>query len=166
LGGRGKLIPPFLFLKETTMEKEKFLDELYTHAQFKMMEGELDEGVKICSEILAKDCKYTKALQARAIGKLRLGDPEGALEDIQQSICCEPENSRFYYHKGTILFQTGRLEEAFKELTKAIELDPKYPAPYTVRAKIFEMNGDIEASNADMEQAIKLRNEQSEVMSW
>jgi Tfp pilus assembly protein PilF len=145
---------------------KKGIDELYTDAQFKMMEGELDEGIKICDDILEKDCKYTKALQARAIARFKLGDQDGALADIDQAICCEPANPRLHYHKGTIFFQQGKLEEAFKELTNAIEIDPKYPAPYTVRSKIFEMNGDTESSNADFDQAVKLRNEQSQVVGW
>lgn len=145
---------------------EKSIDELYTDAQFKMMEGELADGITICNNILEKDCKYTKALQARAIARFKLGDPQGAIQDIEQAICCEPENARFHYHKGTILFQQGKIDEAFNMLTKAIELDPKYPAPYTVRSKIFEMNGDTESANADFDQAVKLRNEQSDVVSW
>jgi len=145
---------------------EKSMDELYTDAQFKMMEGELEEGIKICDNILEKDCKYTKALQARAIARFKTGDSAGALSDIDLAISCEPQNARFHYHKGTIFFQQGNIEEAFKELTKAIELDPKYPAAYTVRSKIFEMNGDIDSSNADFDQAVKLRNEQSLVVGW
>ncbi len=137
------------------------LEELFTEGQFKFMDDDFEGAVAIFSEIIEKDPSFGKAYQARAIARLRLGDGDAAIEDIDMAIKCEPENPKFHYHKGAILLKQEVLDQAMESLSNAIDIDPSYAAAYMLRGHIFERVGDEESASADTSKAMNLRREQT-----
>jgi len=65
------------------------------------------------------------------------------------------------YHniKGTTNADNGKIEEALKEFTRAIELNPNYMAAFFNRATIKADIGDLKDAKADFDKAWKLRAE-------
>ncbi len=139
------------------------IEDLFTEGQFKFMDEDFEGAIVIFSEVIEKDPKFGRAYQARAIAKLRLGDKDAALTDIDLAIECEPENPKFHYHKGAILLQKEAFDEAVDCLSKAIELDPSYASAYLLRGHIFEKVGDEESASADISKATALRKEQTRI---
>ncbi len=137
------------------------LEDLFTDGQFKLMDEEFDEAIEIFTKVLEEDSDHGKVYQARAVAYLRKGDKDLALKDIDKAIECNPENPRFFYHKGAILMQQELLDEAIEALSRAIDLDPPYAAPYLLRSQIYEKLGDEEGASADMSMAMALRKEQT-----
>ncbi len=137
------------------------LDDLFTDGQFKLMDEEYDEAIEIFDRVLKEDKDACKAYQARAVAYFKKGDTASALKDIDSAIECAPENARFYYHKGAILFQQGLLDEAIDALSRSIDIDPSYASPYLLRGQIYERLGDEEGASSDMSMAMSLRKEQT-----
>jgi len=137
------------------------LDDIFTDGQFKLMDEEFDEAIEIFTRVLEEDHDNGKVYQARAVAYLRKGSKAQALNDIERAIECNPENPRFHYHKGAILMQQELFHEAIESLSRAIDLDPSYAAPYLLRGQIYEKLGDEEGASADMSMAMALRKEQT-----
>jgi Flp pilus assembly protein TadD len=142
------------------------LEDLFADGQLKCVEGDIEAGIKIFSDILADDPSLGKVYQARAIAHLRSGEPKKAVEDIDAALACEPENSRFHYRKGAILVHGESFDEALESLSRAIDLDPAFSPPYLLRGKIYERFGEEELANADIRQAMDLQKEQMEVKGY
>jgi len=137
------------------------LDELFTDGQFKLMDEEFDEAIEIFTKVLQEDHGQGKVYQARAVAYLKKGDKKAALKDIERAVECNPENPRFHFHKGAILFQQDMLDEAIESLSRAIDLDPSHASSYFLRGQIFEKIGDEESASADIGRATSLSREQS-----
>lgn len=142
------------------------LEDLFADGQFRLMEDDFAGSIAIFNEVLEKDPQYGKAYQARAIARLKAGDAEAALVDINAAIRCEPDNARFHYHKASILIGKKALDEALESLSRAIDLDSGYPPPYLLRGKIYEQLGEEELANADIAQAMNLRKERTKVVDF
>lgn len=137
------------------------IDELFTDAQFKFMDEEFEDSIELFTKVIELDKGFAKAWQARAIAHLRVDDKEKALADIDEAIRLEPENHRFHYHKGAILFKYELLDEAVESLSRAIDLAPDYGPAYLLRSEVFDRLGEEEASAADFNKADVLRKEQT-----
>ncbi len=137
------------------------LEDLFTDGQFKLMDEEFDEAIEIFTKVLEHDHDGGKVYQARAVAYLRKGDKEAAMHDIDKAIECNPENPRFHYHKGAILFQQEAFDEAIESLSRAIDLDPAYASAYMLRGQLYERIGDEESASADLSRAMALRKEQT-----
>jgi Flp pilus assembly protein TadD len=142
------------------------LKERFIEGQFKFMDEDFEGCIAVFTEILEADPQCAKVYQARAIACLRLNDNDAAIEDIDAAIKCEPENARLYYHKGAILFKAEVLDEALKCLTRAIDLAPDYAPAYTLRSEVYERLGDKDAAGLDMNNAMVLRKESSNIVDW
>jgi len=142
------------------------LEERFVNGQFKFMDEDFEGCIAVFTELLEADPQCAKVYQARAIARLRLNDNDAAIEDIDAAIKCEPENARLYYHKGAILFKLEVLDEALKYLTQAIDLAPEYAPAYALRSEVYERLGDKDAAGLDMNSAMVLRKESSDVVDF
>jgi len=142
------------------------LEERFIDGQFKFMDEDFEGCICAFSEILEADPQCAKVYQARAVARLRLNDNDAAIEDIDAAIKCEPENARLYYHKGAILFKLEVLDEALKYLTQAIDLAPEYAPAYALRSEVYERLGDKDAAGLDLNNAMVLRKESSNIVDW
>jgi Flp pilus assembly protein TadD len=142
------------------------LEDLFADGQFRLMEDDFAGSITVFTEVLEKDPQYGKAYQARAVARLKAGDAEAALVDIDAAIRCEPDNPRFHYHKASILISKNALDEALESLSRAIDLEPGYPPPYLLRGKVYEQLGEEELANVDISQAINLRKQRTRVVDF
>jgi Flp pilus assembly protein TadD len=142
------------------------LEDLFADGQFRLMDDDFAGSIAIFTEVLEKDPQCGRAYQARAIARLKAGDAEDALVDIDAAIRCEPDNARFRYHKATVLIQKNAFDEALESLSRAIDLEPGYPPPYLLRGKVYERLGEEELANADISQAMTLRKEGTKVVDY
>ena len=64
-----------------------------------------------------------------------------------------PEN---HVKNGDMLLKTGKIDAAFREFTRAQELDPMYPQAYIGLALVHGIKGDYETSFEYMKKAIDM----------
>ncbi len=134
--------------------------EVFVDAQLKFMSDDYEGSIELFQKVLELDPGCSRAHQAIAVANVRLERVDQAVESIDRAIECEPENARLHYHKGAILFQAQKHDEAVESLSRAIDLSPDYAPAYTLRASVFEILGEEEASSADMNYALNLRKEE------
>lgn len=54
------------------------------------------------------------------------------------------DNKTLYYNRGCALFLMERNKESIEDLSRAIELDPKYAKAYLKRGSIYEVTQEYE----------------------
>lgn len=65
-------------------------------------------------------------------------------------------NATEHYNRGLNLYNASQYDDAQREFTRAIELSPDYPDPFTGRAYIHSLNGDYDKAVSDFNDAIRL----------
>ena len=64
--------------------------------------------------------------------------------------------SQLLYNRARLLVAMGRADEAFKDYTTLIDLDPYYTDYLSERARILRLRGDFDAALADYDRAVEL----------
>jgi tetratricopeptide (TPR) repeat protein len=85
--------------------------------------------------------------------------------DMDRAIALEPENAWFHYHKGDLLAELERFDEAIAEVDTALRVDSGsgiftsgygVVATYMKRAQVQQKKGNIAAALADLDKAVRL----------
>jgi tetratricopeptide (TPR) repeat protein len=83
----------------------------------------------------------------------RLGNVEGLT--ISATSMAAPKDARKAYEKGREAASKGKLEEAQKQLEKAVEVYPKYAAAWYELGKVHQQNKDVEGARKAFGEALK-----------
>jgi tetratricopeptide (TPR) repeat protein len=116
-------------------------------------------------ESVISDCDRALALgineplfhAARGHAELNLGDSERALEDSNRALNEFPPSVYAYQVRGLTLFNLRQWKEAERDLTTALELDPKEATVLVHRAEARRMQGEIEKAREDVDLAVEYR---------
>ena len=105
------------------------------------------------------------------IDKTNKGEYISALEDFNKSIKIRPNWELTYFSKGIVFHKLNRLEEAYENYTKAIEINKKMTDAYYNRAQTIlaaENNTaeDLKKALTDLEEAVKLDNKFIDAMYY
>jgi tetratricopeptide (TPR) repeat protein len=109
-----------------------------------------------------------------------LGNEAAAMENYDQAIAyfsrainapgMSSQNRAIAYHnRACANYDLERSEEALRDFSQAIVLDPKYDPPYYHRSFIYEQRGDYARAIADMRKAVSLDpgyQEYAERLEW
>ena len=68
----------------------------------------------------------------------------------------EPEDAQSYYQHGLGFLQSGELDKAVADFTRALELDPQIPGAYLNRAWAYTLLKRDREAQADIERAVEL----------
>jgi tetratricopeptide (TPR) repeat protein len=112
-------------------------EELYAvaRAAYRLMAGgRLEEALTIYRGLAAAD-PYDSVFRCHhAAALLRLGDAEGALVEFDAALRLNVANVEALSGRGEARLRLGHFNEAVKDLTAAVALDPKAARPSTARA--------------------------------
>lgn len=116
---------------------------LYYYRAYRMNEeGNLEECLKDYSiSVNLESHDTTDAITNRGSVKGELGDHAGALADLDLAIKRNPDNYFAYGLRGFENYSSERYEEAIKDYSKAIELDPGQYDYHCNRAIAYEKLG-------------------------
>jgi tetratricopeptide (TPR) repeat protein len=85
------------------------------------------------------------------------GGPQAVTESctslLDSPVAAEPW---MYFNRGLAFHQLGRLEDAERDYSKAIEMDPSYAAAYINRGNVRLLRNDATAALADYRKAVRL----------
>jgi len=103
---------------------------------------------------LGEDQAYLHSLMNRIY--TMQGEYEKAIAEGERAVALEPNNARTHIHLAQTLYYAGRPEEAIVHTTKAMRLEPYYPAWFLARlAGPYEMVGRYEEANATWKQMLE-----------
>jgi tetratricopeptide (TPR) repeat protein len=86
---------------------------------------------------------------------LRRGDAARALELYQRAVMGRPEAADLHANVGTAFAALGRFPEAYRALTRALELDPEHRVARVTRAGVAEQLAIDESGLSDFEHAAR-----------
>ena len=87
---------------------------------------------------------------------MELGDAEGALEHIRESLRLHPNNVEMHTNYGYLLLEQGVPQEALAHLDAAVKIDPYQARPWFNRATMRLNIGNTTGALSDYDQAIRL----------
>ena len=107
----------------------------YLFGQFETEQGNAAEAQKLYQEAISdvnqvlrlkpKGKRYRAAFyHTRGVAKVGLGDYNGAIEDFNAGIRCNPKKALYYHNRGEAKETLGQHEAAEADFQKAKELDP------------------------------------------
>ncbi len=140
------------------MEKVE-LEKLFLEGAKKLAQKDWDRALEFFNKILNIDPTYIKALEGRAVVYLAKHKLDLAERDLQISLELEPENYRLYYRLGQIYYKRKDLDRALELFTKAVDLNPMYPAGYMARSQILREKGLKEAADLELDKAVAAQRE-------
>jgi TolB-like protein len=83
-------------------------------------------------------------------------DWEGADKSLRQAIELAPNSSKAHHWYGVYLSIRGRLDEAVREMNKALELDPTALAIMTDLGELHYFKADYDRAETELEQVLKV----------
>lgn len=83
--------------------------------------GKLDEALKLFDQAVEADPSDAYARYYRGVTRARLGNPEGAVQDLEQVVREKPELDQAALDLGIALVETQRFEEALAPLDQVLE---------------------------------------------
>lgn len=105
-----------------------------------------------------------KAYVNRALVKGALGDPQGAVKDLDRALEIEPDNAAAYLNRGVTYASLNKPELAIKDFNRAIRIDARYSDAYRNRGIVRFLSRDLIGSCADWRRSIELGS--SDVQEW
>lgn len=119
--------------------------------------GKYDEALKDLSKAIELDPTNPEPFYTRAFAYRAQKDFAKAIPDLDKYIALNPGNDRYladgYVNRGVAFAVTGKLEQAEKDFTKAIELAPTYVDAYRARAMVYRDLKKPELAAADEKKA-------------
>ena len=131
-------------------------------AQFKTcFEGkDPQQRIQACTAVINANreppAKMAKVYFARGLSFRRSGQNDRALQDYNQSLQLDQQNSNTLNSRCYLFAITDRLQDALKDCNKALQLDPKNQYAYDSRGFTYLKLGMLDASIADYTAAINL----------
>ncbi|MDX6744460.1 tetratricopeptide repeat protein [Actinocorallia sp. A-T 12471] len=92
----------------------------------------------------------------RAQLRVRVGDLEGALADLDAVIAADPGYPDYYVDRGNLLAKLGREDDALADYRTAARVGPPFAEAYYNCAEIGYARGDLEGALADLDYALEL----------
>jgi tetratricopeptide (TPR) repeat protein len=130
---------------------------LSAQAEARQHVGRLQEAEDTYRQLLKKQPRNCKVLQALSILFFKLGDPYSAEAFLNQAIALEPQDAALYVDLGLVLGDQGRSAEAEAICLQAASLDPKRPETYNALGNVQLAQGKLTEAGASYRQAIALR---------
>lgn len=84
------------------------------------------------------------------------GDYAVAISLIDELIARHPESAINYNNRGLMYFRNNQLPEALKDLTHALEINPRLDSAYNNRANCHAARGDLIAAVSDYDEALDI----------
>lgn len=120
---KGNLKQALLCFKKAYSMDKKFLDALRNIASCYLDMNNLKQSLAEYNKLLAlwKDCRW---YYERSYVHMKLGNLREALADVEKAISLGGVKSAYLVRKADILLRLKRQDDAVRELTEAVRLDP------------------------------------------
>lgn len=131
-------------------------DPDYLAAGKAMAEKQWQQAVALFSKSLKSNPTNALAYVGRSRAYLQLGNLDKALEDANAAVEKEP-SSQAYGQRGIVEKLQKKSDEALRDFSEAIKLDPGYSWAYAQRADIYSKQKDQDKALQDINKALAKR---------
>jgi len=114
------------------------------------------EAAEQCQQAVGLAPDFHAAYFLMGISKLAMRDLEGARAALELAVKLQNASPLCHYELGETLFETGQLSECKRELSRTLELDPKFAGAYYWRARALKQEGDLKGAIRDLETAVAI----------
>ena len=122
--------------------------------------GNLQNAIEDCDRAIQLQPQYVRAYFGRGAARSYQGDLAGAIADFTEQLNLQP-TAATHYNIGVIHCFLNQHTAAIEALTQAINLDARFAAAYYKRGNAHYELGDVEAAQADFQQAALLESQSS-----
>jgi tetratricopeptide (TPR) repeat protein len=102
----------------------------------------------------------------RALAYFSLGNLEGAIVDLNQSIRLDSTSSLTYYNRACVYQKQGRYQKAIQDFTQSLQRDPNLAEAYINRGLIRHQLGDRQAALKDLRLGAKCFCQQEKLIAY
>ncbi|MEQ1567375.1 MAG: metallopeptidase family protein [Myxococcota bacterium] len=131
-------------------------DELLDRAERALDDGDVDQALELCREVLAHDPRHPGALFVAADAERALGDLERAETGYRAVTQIAPDHSPAWSGLAAVLFDQLRFDESRTAVLRAIRADPTNPEAAHVRGMLRERRSDPHGADRDFLRAARL----------
>lgn len=131
----------------------------FEEGQNAQQRGDLNTAVKFYTTAITADASLFQAYYQRATALVGLGREAEALADLQKVTELDPNFARAHRGLGQLFLDRDRIEDAKRELARAIELDPKLTGVRIFYASALLRSGDPQRAVEHLRFAIEQREE-------
>ncbi len=114
------------------------------------------EAERTYSAALQLQPRFVEARYNRSRARGKLGDLQGALDDLDECVRLRPRWPHVRFNRGNVLRERGEWDRAQEEFSEAIRLDPKYDQAYSNRGSMRRKRRDWIGALADFTRAIEI----------
>ena len=107
-------------------------------------------------EAVRQHPRWADAYANRGVTKVRLGNVNGAILDLNTAISLAPQDPVLFYNRGNALVAAGHPELAVGDFSRAVEIQPLYARAWFNRGSAHALAGRAEAAVADWRHAIEI----------
>jgi len=119
--------------------------------------GRTDLALEDFSQALAINPKIWDAYKFRGSLYAQRRDFARAVPDLKKYLENDPDDAVSWFNMGMILIEQGRPAEAVEALTNSLRVRPNAVMALENRARAYQMLGDVERANADLQTIGQLR---------
>ncbi|MCX7999075.1 MAG: tetratricopeptide repeat protein, partial [Leptospiraceae bacterium] len=152
-----------LILSEIRSKKPKEAEFYFEIGLTQYLSGNYPESIKSYTKAINLDSKKAHYYYYRATSYEKLGYISEVQKDIQKCWSLNPNFSQAYNFLGYLYAEKNiELEESFKLIKKAIELEPDNPAFQDSLGWVYYQKGNLEEALHHLQLAVELMEEKNE----
>jgi tetratricopeptide (TPR) repeat protein len=108
------------------------------------------------TDAIVADPTSAAAWNNRGVARLRLGDLNRAIADLNRALELAPRDADIYYNRGNALVAAGQYQDAVADYTRAAQINPRFSKAIFNRGAAYAMLGQHDAARNDWSLAISL----------
>jgi tetratricopeptide (TPR) repeat protein len=116
--------------------------------------GDIDRAIADYSRAIEINPTYAQNFTSRGLDYLLKGQPQMAIDDLQNSIRIDDHQTSVLIGLGQTYAKTKALASAKAMFDRAIELDPISPEAYFQRGRLMESMGNLDQASSDYTKAL------------
>jgi predicted TPR repeat methyltransferase len=133
-------------------DADKLQNALRLHQQ-----GQLDSAEAMYREILQASPRHSGALQLLGVIAGQRGQPQQAIELIDQALAIEPANAAAWSNRGNALLELKRYPDALKSYDRALAINPRHAEALHNRGLTLHTLDRTEEALASYDRALKIK---------
>ena len=140
-------------IQTTTMSLSATLAQAQRHHH----SGRLAEAESAYRQILATEPHHAEALHQLGLLAHQTGHHQAAADLLGQAAALAPENSVYQSNLATVLFGSGRIDEAITAYRRTVQIEPDYAGAHNSLGHALTLQGQFEEAVAACRRALELQ---------